>query len=458
MKTLVYRSISVMALCVLFFSCKARQAAVNKNAAEEQPSFVKVKGTEFTVKDTQYNYVGTNFWYGAYLGADADYGNRERLLRELDHLEELGINNLRIMAASEESDFGLPLSPPFQYKDGSYNETLFQGLDFLLAEMGKRNLRAVLVLNNFWDWSGGMSQYVSWATGEAVIDPASNKEQTWNEAIDFSARFYKIEEAQKLYRKYIKTIVNRKNVYTNTIYKNDTAIMSWQLANEPRPLQDGYKDNEKNVTDFAKWVDETAGYIHSIDPNHLVSTGSEGSKGSLNELGFAKQIHASKNIDYTTFHLWPKNWGWYKAENPDMAKTKEYALAYINEHVEMSQQLNKPSVLEEIGFVRDGETFSPDSPLTARNEFYGFILDQLQDSVKEGKTFSGINFWGWAGEGRAQQPDHMWKPGDITYTADPYSEAQGLNSIYDTDESTLEIISKVAQELEEFSSKSNLKE
>ena len=446
MKTRIFRNISILGLCVLFFSCKSQQKSV------VQQDFVKVKGINFTVKDKPYYYVGTNFWYGAYLGADAEYGNRERLLRELDHLQKLGINNLRVVAASEESDFGLPLSPPFQYKNGDYNETLLQGLDFLLAEMGKRNLRAVLVLNNFWDWTGGMSQYVSWATGEDVFDPSVNKEQTWSQAMNFSARFYKIEEAQKLYRKYINTIANRVNIYTKKPYKNDPAIMAWELANEPRPSEEG--DASKSVNEFSNWVDETAAYIHSVDPNHLVTTGSEGSKGTLNKLEYAKQAHQSKYIDYTTFHLWPKNWGWFKADKPEtMKKTKENASEYIAEHVEMSGELNKPCVLEEIGFVRDRETFSPDTPVSARDEFYKFILDHLQNSIKDGKSFKGLNFWGWGGEGRGQQSDNMWKPGDITYTADPYSEAQGLNSIYDTDESTLEIISKVAHELEELSSK-----
>lgn len=419
-------------------------------------SFVKVAGTDFTIKKKPYYFVGANFWYGAYLGADADYGNRARLLRELDHLEEVGINNLRIMAASEESDFGLPLSPPFQYESGAYNDTLLRGLDFLLAEMGKRNLRAVLVLNNFWDWTGGMGQYVSWATGEPVFDPGSNENHTWDEAMDSAARFYEMEEPQARYLKYINTLVNRVNTYTKKPYKNDPAIMSWELANEPRPLKDGYSDNEGNVRVFSEWVHNTAAYIHSIDPNHLVTTGSEGSKGTLGKVEFAKQAHASEYIDYTTFHLWPKNWSWYDAEKPEtMGQTKENASAYIAEHVELSRQLNKPSVLEEIGFVRDGEKFAPDSPITARDDFYRFILDIVKASVEEGKALSGLNFWSWGGEGRAQQSDYGWKPGDVIYTGDPYGEAQGLNSIYDTDTSTLEMISQYVDILERLTDEKN---
>lgn len=408
--------------------------------------FIKVNDTSFTINKKSYHFVGTNFWYGAYLGAEADYGNRARLLRELDHLQKLGIDNLRIVAASEESDFGLPLSPPFQYKNGNYNDTLLKGLDFLLAEMGKRKMYAVLVLNNYWDWSGGMSEYVSWETGEKVIDPAANKDQTWDQVLNFSARFYKIEAAQIRYRKYISMLVNRKNIYSRKLYKNDPAIMTWELANEPRPSKEG--DGAESVKIFAKWVDETSAFIHSLAPRQLVTTGSEGSKGTLNSLDFTTQAHDSKYIDYLTFHMWPKNWGWYKHDKPEMEKTKQNTAQYFDEHLAIAKQLNKPIVMEEFGFVRDGEKHNPGSPTTARDEYYGFVLQLLKDAKQNGKPLGGLNFWGWGGEGRTPQESGMWKPGDITYTADPYSEAQGLNSIFDTDTSTLKIISRYAREID----------
>lgn len=431
---LLVKTLCVLITGVALASCKAKQA------------FVKVKDTNFTIKDKPYHFVGTNFWYGAYLGADTKYGNRERLIRELNQLQKLGVKNLRIAAASEESDYGLPLSPPFQYKNGTYNEKLLEGLDFLLSEMGKRDMRAVLILNNYWDWTGGMAEYVSWTTGKPVIDPASNKSQTWDDAMKFSATFYTDQKAQLLYRKYISMLVNRNNIYTNNLYKLDPTVMTWELANEPRPSNAG--NAEEKVKIFANWVDKTAEFIHSIAPKQLVTTGSEGSKGTLNNLDYTLKAHQSKYIDYMTFHMWPKNWGWYKADKPEMEKTKEKTAQYFAEHLDLATKLNKPLVMEEFGFVRDGEKYAPGTPTTARDEYYKFVFQLLKDAIQEGKPLGGINFWGWGGEGRTQQKDAMWKPGDITYTADPYSEAQGLNSIFDTDKSTLEIISQYAHEVD----------
>ncbi len=426
------------------------------NFCEAQQAFVKVSKSNFIINGKPYYFVGTNFWYGAYLGAETAYGNRDRLNRELDQLEKLGIKNLRIAAASEESDFALPLSPPFQYKNGTYNETLLQGLDFLLAEMGKRNMHAVLFLNNFWDWTGGMAQYVSWIEKEPIVDPSANKNQTWDEAINFSSRFYKLTAAQHLYRKYITHLVNRVNIYTKKVYKNDPSIMAWELANEPRPAKEG--NATENIKDFSKWIDETASYINSLDKNHLITTGSEGSKGTLNKIDYALQAHQSKYIDYITFHLWPKNWGWYQASHPEtMDKTKENTNQYIAEHLAMATKLNKPIVMEEFGFVRDDETYSPDSAVIARNDFFKFVLQLFEHSIKAKSPFGGVNFWGWGGEGRAQQSDYQWKPGNTSYVADPYSERQGLNSIFNTDKSTQEIIAGYAREIDKMQSAKKIK-
>lgn len=54
------------------------------------------------------------------------------------------------------------VEPTLQMKPSVYNDAIFDGLDFLLAEMGKRNMKAVLFFTNSWEWSGGYSQYLNW--------------------------------------------------------------------------------------------------------------------------------------------------------------------------------------------------------------------------------------------------------------------------------------------------------
>ena len=55
-------------------------------------------------------------------------GNRERLLRELDYLKALGINNLRVLVGADGKD-GIPTKaePALQVEAGVYNDTILTG-------------------------------------------------------------------------------------------------------------------------------------------------------------------------------------------------------------------------------------------------------------------------------------------------------------------------------------------
>jgi mannan endo-1,4-beta-mannosidase len=116
--------------------------------------FVSVKGTKFILNNRPYTFMGTNFWYALNLGSKGKGGDRERLKRELDKLKSLKVNNLRIMAATEgPNDIPYRVVPAMQIAPGQYDMKVVDGLDFLLFEMGKRQMKAVMVLNNFWNWS-----------------------------------------------------------------------------------------------------------------------------------------------------------------------------------------------------------------------------------------------------------------------------------------------------------------
>ncbi len=103
-------------------------------------------------------------------------------------------------------------------------------------------------------------------------------------------------------------------------------------------------------------------------------------------------------------------------------------------------------MLEEFGLNRDSG-YMPITPVTSRNTFYKFVFELIKDEKQNGGALAGCNFWAWGGEGRAQHEDAIWQVGDLIYLGDPYAEHQGLNSVYDTDSSTLEIIKKYAESL-----------
>jgi mannan endo-1,4-beta-mannosidase len=406
--------------------------------------FVSVQGTRFELHGKPYYFVGANVWYGGYLGSPGATGDRARLTRELDRLRSIGVTNIRVLGLSEASELKRAVRPAVITVPGTYDEELLQGLDHFLAELARRDMKAVIYLNNFWQWSGGMSQYVSWFAGRPVMDPDVTGD--WNGFMDNSAMFYGLGAAQSAWHDAIRTLITRRNTITGIAYNEDPTVMSWQLANEPRPGSDAR--GKENAGHFIDWIDQTAAYIHSLAPRQLVSTGNEGWMGTAGDRDLYIQAHKSEHVDYLTYHMWGPNWGWFDAK--DFAATYEdgwhQAQDYLNWHIDAAKQLGKPIVLEEFGMNRDGGLFGPDAPTTYRDRYYQQVFELLQQRAAAGDPIAGSNFWAWNGAGRHVNGDFMWKAGD-PLLGDPPQEAQGLYGVFDTDASTLAVISKAATQM-----------
>jgi mannan endo-1,4-beta-mannosidase len=235
--------------------------------------FVRREGIRFTRGGRPYRYSGANAWYLAWLGSDTKYGDRARLGRELDRLQAIGVSNVRLLAGAEESPVRNSIKPGFEVPDGTLNTALLDGLDLAMAELGKRDMTAVLYLTNFWEWSGGMMSRLYWETGryKNMNDPAD----PWPAFPDASSQFYANPAAVERFFGYVRMLIGRRNSVTGVAYRDDPTLMAWQLANEPRP---GVSPAVMKaiLPAYYKWIDDSAALIRSLDPNHLVSLGMEG--------------------------------------------------------------------------------------------------------------------------------------------------------------------------------------
>lgn len=384
--------------------------------AQPVSGFVTAQNGHFMLGDQPYYFVGVNFWQGMNLGVDGSSGDRAALVAELDRLQALGVTNLRVMSSSEGPDTEpYRMTPALMTAPGEYNAAVLDGLDYFMSEVGKHGMRAVMTLGNYWQWSGGFAQYVSWHEQTAIPYPGD-----WGQFMSYAANFYACEACQGWYRDHIAMLINHTNPYTGLTYREDPAVFSWELANEPRRYPLG-------------WINDTAAFIKTIDSNHMVTTGSEGTPPG--ERQDFIDTHGGPDIDYTTIHIWPQNWGWYDPQKPETYDTaQQLALDYFQQHAQDAATLGKPLVLEEFGLARDWEglhdIYDPTSPTTIRDNFYAALFGTVLDSMSAGGAAGGDNFWAWAG---AARPGNPW-------VGDPPHETPGWYSVYDTDDSTLDII------------------
>lgn len=356
-------------------------------------------------------FIGTNLWYAGRLAKDE--AGRERLERELDTLKSLGVTNLRVLATEGED---------------------IAALRYALDRMQERGMCAVLFLNNAWEWSYGFADYLEAAGEGPQPRPATDGYQAYMKAM---AAFCASEKAVALNHDYVRNIVSA--------LKDHPAIFSWQISNEPRCFSD-----DPAVRDaFVNYIHGTAALVKSLDPVHMVSTGNEGLKGCEEDISLYERINSCEDIDYITIHIWPYNWGWVKQDsvNDGIDGAVEKTGAYIDEHLDLARRLGKALVIEEFGYPRDGFSFDRACTTEGRNRIYSYVFSRVAESAQNGGELAGCNFWGWGG---FAEPSHeMWQEGD-DFCGDPAQEAQGLNSVFVTDSSTVGAISVYASTLSEM--------
>lgn len=393
---------------------------------------VSVRDGRFSISGKPYQFVGVNYWPAAFLGMKQYPGDQPRLLAELDFLCHQGITNIRVLVASQgDQSYPFRASPSSQEKAGESVENCLQGLDFLLRECGKRRMKLVLYFTNQWEWSGGMGQYLEW-NGYGKTPLPKTEGWTWENYCSYMSRFYFCTPCKDQLKDLIKKVVTRKNILTGVPYKDDPAIFSWELCNEPRPME----ISARNA--FFQWAEETASFIKSLDPNHLVTTGSEGDVAFGFDMSAFELLHDSKNIDYLTIHIWPKNWNWF----PDTAIGQHFPTIirksedFLRRHLQTARKLQKPLVLEEFGLPRDGHQFAEGTTVYHRNRYVSWALAQIGNDTG---SISGINFWTFGGLVSFPKKGEFWKKRE-PFRGDPPQEEQGLNSLYESDSITWQLL------------------
>jgi len=183
-----------------------------------QTPFVRREGMHFMAGDQRFYFLGASCYYLAYWASDTSTNSATgRTYRDdadayLVRCRDLGFNVVRIWAFNDGADVhSLQPSP------GVHREETLRGYDYVLARGAQLGLRFVMTLVNNWDDFGGMRWYATNSRPDAV-----------------HSDFYTDAQCRAWYRNHVSVMVNRTNTVNGCAYRDDSAVFSWQLANEPR--------------------------------------------------------------------------------------------------------------------------------------------------------------------------------------------------------------------------------
>ncbi len=268
-----------------------------------------------------------------------------------------------------------------QKKPGEYHEPLFDGLDWIVHQVGSRGMRIILVLTDYWEHHGGVSQYLEW-----VGSPSTAK-----------SSFFTSRGCKHMYKNNARVVISRFNPYTRLHYRDDPTIMAWELINEPRCRNCAGR--------LQSWLEEMARFVKSVDENHLLSTGEEGFY-SLATVGSRTanpdfwafttgqdfvENHAIPEIDFAVAHLWPDNWGLFTLSG---SSVDDFSMEWIRSHIEDACWiLGKPFVLEEFGTT--GQVTQLSKRKRSVDSFFRKVYDQIEQASTSGFPAQGSMFWTW---------------------------------------------------------------
>jgi len=373
--------------------------------------------------------VGANYWQAMNMSA-------LQINSTFNFLSSIGITSFKIMGTSQGPYEPYRMYPALEpNKSAQFNREYILNLDNLfnktsIFDNDTDNMRIVITINNFWHWTGGISQYVNWFCNNTKIPyPNDHDNATF---IEYATQFYTCQRAKIEFQNLFTRLANQVNKLSGRPYKEDQNILAWEIAFDPIP--------GKNTKELLNWIKDIAKYIKIVDKNHLVTVGCSGIENVENY----RELHEIEEIDYLTFYIFPDKWGWIDFSKPlDMNYLKLRTTQYLSKILDISRVVRKPLVLNGFYLPRDGPNpYFPNSTTKNRDSYYSWLLEILYGYAKE-KLIAGIYFWGWSGNNFPEKPGQVW---DISSTmiGDIPSEKQGLYAIYENDTSTLEIIGKYA--------------
>uniref|UniRef100_A0A0A0LDZ5 mannan endo-1,4-beta-mannosidase n=1 Tax=Cucumis sativus TaxID=3659 RepID=A0A0A0LDZ5_CUCSA len=333
--------------------------------AKPDEGFVSTKGQQLILNGSPFYANGFNAYWLMYFASDPSQAPKvsSAFQQAVNH----GLSIGRTWAFN---DGGYS---PLQYSPGQYNEKMFQGLDFVVAEARKYGIKLILSLVNNYASMGGKKQYVEWARSQG-------------QAISSEDEFFTNPVVKGFYKNHIKSILTRVNSITGVAYKDDPTIMAWELMNEARCPSD------PSGNTIQGWIKEMASYLKSIDGKHLLEAGLEGfygqSKYQWNPNFQVGTDFIANNqipeIDFATVHSYPDQW----LSGSSYENQLSFLNTWLNDHIQDAQNiLHKPVLFAEFG------KSTKYSGADQRDQLFNAVYSAVYSSARGGGAAIGGMFW-----------------------------------------------------------------
>ncbi|KAK9228085.1 hypothetical protein WN944_021033 [Citrus x changshan-huyou] len=360
----------------IFLAFFIHRQSFNVLHVEAGDGFIRTRGSHFLLNGNLYYANGFNAYWLMYVASDPS--QRSKVSTAFHEAASHGLTVARTWAFS---DGGYR---PLQRSPGSYNEQMFKGLDFVIAEARKYGIKLILSLANNYDSFGGKKQYVNWARSQGQFLTSDDD-------------FFRNPVVKGYYKNLIKTVLNRYNTFTGIHYKDDPTIMAWELMNEPRCTSD------PSGRTIQAWITEMASYVKSIDRNHLLEAGLEGFYGQSTpqrkrvnpNLDIGTDFIANNlipGIDFATVHSYPDQWLSSSNDRDQLS----FLNNWLDTHIQDAQHiLRKPILLAEFGKSRKDPGYST----YQRDVMFNTVYYKIYSSAKRGGAAAGGLFWQLLTEG-----------------------------------------------------------
>ncbi len=311
--------------------------------------FVTTNGTAFALDGDPFYFQGTN---AARFGTTSAE-NEADVYKAMRAYAAKGLRVVRLWGFScKGAQWGTPILESANTSGVVYNESAWRRLDATLDAARAVGLKVILPLVNYEPEYCGIDWWAKQIIG-------SNDRQ----------QFYTDERVQATFRGHVWTLLNRVNTrYQSTLgrsvrYADDPTIMAIEVMNEPH-TQDNYEISRGLPPGeiVYRFLNSITAYIRGIDRNHLITSGEEGYKTTIDPVldtydnswvnngskgvNFTKNVTIS-NIDFVTVHVYPDNWA------IPANKFEWIDKHFIKRRADIAHAAGKPIILEEAGFSDD---------------------------------------------------------------------------------------------------------